>query len=310
MRQTRPKKSIKDLKQKENPIKQSEQKEIPAETDTKLDNVLKKYTKEYEIETKKIEKEFVDPDKDSAKAYLKHALLQAEKAWLSLKVVVSTREGFMMMTDDEKLNLFRQEFKDFQDNFPIVMRYMVCRGQYSRKAFRQFIELCSNKLSHNDPSKRSKTHMREQWIECQAGYVTYLWESQQKRRYTRQESMEIWRQAKNALTKEFSDFEKMHGEMKTKVETDKKRYKLELFKEIQDRVMSKQQSIKDPVIVDKLYNLIYKQRRRKVLRDLLHETKLAPATVTSKGTNQEGRQDHEEELKLKKMKAGGMRIGE
>jgi hypothetical protein len=236
--------------------------------------------------------------------YTSMALMEAEKLWLAVKIVALSNENFIHMKDEEKIDLIRKDFAEFYNNFPIVSRYMVCMGQYSQKAFRKFLKQCEQKLNHS-PVKREEDYMQNQWIECQASYVRYLWEESHIKKFSRKESNEIWQQAHRALTEEFKQFKDQHMKTEEKIKRDEKKHKVELFKEAVGRVSTGAQSLdleKTRALVNKLRDKKYKQNYELALRQLEENTKFIGARSVSRGINQEALQEYEEELKQQEYK--------
>jgi hypothetical protein len=239
--------------------------------------------------------------KKSNAEYITIAIMEAEKVWLVVKVAAVANEHFPQMRDDEKIDLISKDFKEFYNNFPIVSRYMVCMGQYNQKAFKKFLKKCEEKLSQEmAPTERKKDYMQTQWIECQASYVKYLWESVQTKRFSQKESNAVWKHAYETLTEEFKNFKSSHEKIEEKIKLKDIKNKRELLAEAVGRVCSSEQKLSlgdTRILVNKLKNKKYHQNHEKMVKQICDIVTLIHPAVKGFGTNEEARQEYEEELK-------------
>jgi hypothetical protein len=67
--------------------------------------------------------------------------------------------------NDELLERLQEKYKDFQTSFPIVLRWMVQRREFTEKAFRRYL------VKHAS----AKMDKREEFLELQAEYVIMLY---------------------------------------------------------------------------------------------------------------------------------------
>lgn len=226
------------------------------------------------------------------------AMMEAEKLWASIKKASNSNGKYMQMNDDEKVDVVRKDFSEFYNNFPIVSRYMVCSNQYKPAAFRKFLKLCESKLSKK-PTEREEGFMQNQWIECQASYVQYLWEETQKH-YDKKDSILVWQHAHKALTEEFKEFKQQHKDIEDRVKIDERRHKVELLKEVVGRISSAKQTLSAEQTRDLLNKLRvkkYEQDYSRVLVDMEANTKLTTASVIGWGANEYAQQEYDEEMK-------------
>ncbi len=226
------------------------------------------------------------------------SIIEAEKLWLSVNTAVLGGGPFSTMKDEEKINLIQADFGEFHKNYPIVTKYMVCNLQYDRRAFKKFLKLCEERLN-NAPADRKKNYMEEQWIECRAHYVKYLWESQQKARYSREDAKKVYSHAYETILKDFNSFRDMHKKMEEKIKEESRRHKMELIKETADRIISGKQTLGVDetrefirVLQDKKFEYNYK----KVVEQLPDIVKYIPTYINGPGTNEEGRLAYDHEL--------------
>ncbi len=238
--------------------------------------------------------------------YITIAVMEAEKVWLVVKVAVVGNEQFPTMRDDEKIELISKDFKEFYNNFPIVSRYMVCMGQYNQKAFRKFLKKCEEKLNQaTAPTERQKDYMQTQWIECQASYVKYLWESVQTKRYSQKDANIVWKQTYEMLTKEFKDFKKSHAKIEEKIKIEDKKNKNELLSEAVKRISTGKQKLsmeETRELVNKLKNKKYHQNYERMVKQINDTVERINPIVKGFGINIDAQQEYEEELKKQKCK--------
>lgn len=265
-------------------------------------SIIKKLQNSYEKNVKQINEE-----NKNVESYILVSLIEAEKIWLILQVLQTTNpEKFAQMKDDEKINTIQKDFPDFYKNFPIVSRYMICMGQYKRKAFKKLLLKCKN-----TKSVEGKESNEDLWIERQADYVKYLWEEYQTKHFTVKESNAVWDQAHKALVKEFTDFRNLHKSAEEKIKLDKLQYKAELLKEMNDRISSGKQILEEKdckKLKIELQNTLYKQRFRKTMQLLKKNIKVVPFSSQGTGTNEGKKQEYDEELKRFEYKKNGTKL--
>lgn len=253
----------------------------------------------------KYKKELGDINKYKTNAeYTTIAVMEAEKLWLAVKIAVIANNKFMSMTDEEKIDLIRKDFAEFYNNFPIVSRYMLCMGQYNQKAFRKFLKKCEQRLNQT-PTEKEEGFMQNQWVECQASYVRYLWEEMQTKRFSRKESNAVWEQTHKALTEEFKQFKTKHTQVEENLKQEDKKNKVELLSEAVHRISSGAQKLdleKTRALVNKLRDTKYRQNYDIVLQQILDNDIITPASVSGRGINIDAQYAHEEELKQSEYK--------
>lgn len=260
------------------------------------------YHKNIERIKKDIKLKEKSDDTQSTEEYILNALTEAEKVWLNIKVLKTTNsEQFSKLNDEEKINLLRKDFTEFYNEFPIVSRYMICLESYNSKAFKKMLIKCKN-TTFNDKKETNE----EIWIQRQADYVKYLWEESQTKRFSAKESNEIWNAAYKALSEEFKHFKNLHSEMEEKVKKDNSKHKLELIKELGERIVNGQQSLdtgdmKELVAI--LKDKLYKQRYKKVVEEINDTVKYIEPTCYGIGKNEQARKDHDEEMKQNETKS-------
>ncbi len=206
----------------------------------------------------------------------------ADLMWKALKSLVKSTPSFEKKSDNDKLAYFRDDMKckDYINEFPIVCRYMICMGQYSRKAFRRFLDKIKIDKKTTPPAdQRPKGYMEDLWLKQQAYYVRYLWESFQKSHFSVQKAQQVWRDAYTSLKGEIDDFRNKHEEIKEQVEKEKLEIKSEIANDFVNHVCKNPEAI-DPQDMRALhYVLKGKQYRRwftNCLKDMLTRVSLVP----------------------------------
>jgi len=277
---------------------------------TSYENTIKKLKQDHDSYVKSLnlsEESKEDPDKLMLKKYSENntiSMMEAEKLWLSIKIASHGNGNFSNMTDDEKLQSIQKDFKEFHNNFPIVTKYMVCMGQYDLGAFKRYLKLYESRLS-NPPKNRSKDYVEEQWIECQANYVRYLWETLQIKRFSKTESNKVFQEAHKMIRKDFKNFRQMHKKMEEKEQQEKSKHHVELLKEVINRITQGQQNpqLSEKIkLVNKLRDVKYKQNFERVLLQIKNDILLIKPVRSMSGTNTEAQEEYDYELKQKDYK--------
>jgi len=194
--------------------------------------------------------------------------------WNKVRKVVISNPDFIKWPDNDKIELFMKDHKTFQNEFPIVCRYMICMGQYKEKAFYKYLVKVKN-VKLKAPEKRAKGYMEDQWVDRQADYVRYLWEEYQhldRKRFTMKESAAVWRQARNSIKEEFDTFREGHKKAEDKLAEEKKKNAVEKTKELIDRIKLGKQKLTERQLQDLLWQTrarVFAQRKDKMLKQLL-----------------------------------------
>jgi len=203
--------------------------------------------------------------------YVSLALKEADTLWNKLRKMVQEQPGFVKLPDQDKIELFMKDHKTFQNEFPIVCRYMICMGQYKEKAFEKYLNKVKNfKIKEN----REKGYMEEIWIDRQADYVKYLWEEYQKQartKYTQHEARKVWKAARESIKTEFDQFRGKHKEAEEKINKEKVQNKQELTKELVERIKLGKQKLSDEdmqKLIEQAKVRLFIQRKDKTMAEL------------------------------------------
>ena len=182
-------------------------------------------------------------------------------------------EEFVERTLDEKLEYFRVNlgYGLFMDEFPVVSRYMVRDGQYSRRAFNRMLEKIEI-TKHPDASVRPKGYMEDQWARRQADYAQYLWEECQRGRYDNAMRKVVWQTTYDRLKGEFDDFRTLHKDVEERVKEEKKELAAKNARELLERVATGTQELTDDeskYLLYTLQNLTYQRMFSFVLKEIV-----------------------------------------
>lgn len=224
-----------------------------------------------------------EEQKQSTKEYIDTALNEAKRIWKDLKSKAKDKV-FMALPDEEKSKIYTGKYKEFAQEFPIVFRYMVCMGQYKKRAFHRYLLKVKN---FKPPTDRSKDYMEDQWVRRQADYLRYLWEEYVGRGYDNREAKRIWESAYNSLKKEFTDFRDLHAKVEEDLRRQKKKNKTELVSELMGRLSRGEQSIdndKMAQLVEVMQTQLLRQRKSKTLKELLETSTVVEPCVEGLGT--------------------------
>lgn len=198
--------------------------------------------------------------------YVETALKEGAALWNAVKAE-ARNPTFANLPDNKKIELFSVRFHSFNREFPIVSRYLVCMGQYSKKAFKRYLDKIQ-KTRH--PEAREKGYMEDQWVRRQADYVRYLWESYTVH-YSRTDSNSIWQEAYKALSQEFTEFRSNHSKIKEKLEKADQVNKKELTRELLERLASGTQTLDSENMNDLMEVMQFqlaRQRREKLMTQI------------------------------------------
>jgi len=222
----------------------------------------------------------------TTKEYIEEAVSEAQILWDTVKKLVQTQPEFVKLPDTQKIELFMKDHKQFQNEFPIVCRYMICMGQYKRKAFIKYLNKVKS-FKTKSAEKRGKGYMEEIWIDRQADYVKYLWEECQrdaKCRFTQHEARKVWRTARSSIKKEFDEFRKGHEDAEKKIKTEKMKNKKELVRELVNRIKLGKQTLNEEDLEKLVWEArarVFAQRKDKLMKEMLSKTTIVkPSTET------------------------------
>lgn len=266
---------------------------LPKEENITIEQYINNLQEIYKTNVKQIKG---SDDED----YIKASLIEGEDIWINVQMLVETKD-YENMNDSQKIDLIQKDFPDFYKNFPIVSRYAICMKQYSQKAFKKMLIKClETKMPRDaiiDPEKKKGLN-EKLWIERQADYIRFLWEDMQGT-FEQSESDNVWKQASEALTKEFAEFKELHDMAEKNVKEADKKNKSSLLYEMCDRIITGTQTLQEKASAEllfKLQNALFKQRKGKMLKQV-QTLKIVEPILIGIGTDELGKQEYDEELK-------------
>lgn len=214
----------------------------------------------------------------------------ANEMYTKLKEIVKVDNDFTKLPDKKKLDYFRTTlgYNEFMNEFPIVARYMICMGQFSKKAFSRFLEKIRSTV-HPPADKREKGYMEDQWIRRQADYVRYLWEAYQKGHYNNAEAKWVWEDSYKKLKGEFDDFRDKYKSIEKTTKEEKQQLKGALAKDLIQRLATAKQTVSKAEaerLLSVARELLVKRRFKNVLYELIGRGILLEANTAACGRGQ------------------------
>ena len=213
----------------------------------------------------------------------------ANDMWKMLKDLIKKDPKFMETDDNKKLDFFRNELKmgEFMDEFPITCRYMICMGQYSKRAFKRFLDKVRIGIKNMPPpNERDKNYMEDQWIRRQSDYVRFLWEAYQKGHFDRREAQSVWEDAYKKLKGEFDDFRGKYDEIKESSKKEKKELDASRARELLERLSTGKQKLDNNDSTELLFllkNRLYKKRFNNMVKQINTDITVIPASCNGVG---------------------------
>lgn len=208
------------------------------------------------------------------------------------KKYVDDTPDFKTMKQAEQLEVFRNEYKELMDNFPITTRYMICHGQFSQRAFGRFLDKMLK--APPPPANRDKSYMENRWIEFQADYVAFLWEEFQKGHIDPHKRAAIKKITIERLKGEFDDFRDTHKEVEEKVKQERKELDGQNAREVLESIAAGKKVVDDPSDVEKLLeetqNVYFRCLYNRCLEELLETRTPILPICSGTGTGDEKRQ--------------------
>lgn len=220
----------------------------------------------------------------------KEALLDiAQEMWNVVRDLIKNKTGFSQSSDKEKLEFFADKlnYKEFLDEFPVVARYMICLGQYSKKAFGRLLDKV--RIAHNNmppPHQRPKGYAEDEWVKRQADYVRFLWEAYQPPHYDRSQGAAIWQDAYEKLKGEFDDFRLSYDQAEKTVKSNKKKFAIENTKDLITVLKDSDSGLTNAdkkEILDILKQRLKPRRIKNIMKEILEKVPLIPAVCEGIG---------------------------
>jgi hypothetical protein len=140
-------------------------------------------------------------------------------------------EAFRKATDEQRYNFLTERFKNFQQAYPMVIKYMALYLQYNEKAFTRFM----------DKLQREPGKGMEGYIERQADYAKFLYEETcraRKKHINSKKAGEIWGDEYNIMIKQYRDMQEQEKKARSEFELENRKHMDERRRELLDFIDS------------------------------------------------------------------------
>jgi hypothetical protein len=176
--------------------------------------------------------------KTSNEEVIKRAIVVAGKMWIDVKRF-NRDEKFAKYSDKDKVAAVENlspEYADFIKTYPIVAKYMIAGGRYSKDAFRKFVDRLIN-YKYLPKNEQPQGYMHDQWLRRQADYIRFMWCDYNRRRHVQPaEHQKIWEEAYASFKGEFDKMQKLQTEAEELVAAEKKARSHELLGELSKKL--------------------------------------------------------------------------
>lgn len=151
-------------------------------------------------------------------------LLHAQKLFKEF-LAIRDNADYLEAGDEEKVETFKSKYSEFHKKYPVIFKYMVCRGVFSLEAFRQFLIKSKNVLIQGvDPSKKGKIN---QWCELRAFYVQQAWKLMHNgRHYSTSDFLHTYDEVFSCLMQDYKKFEAEQDKAKEEIAITEQAYKM------------------------------------------------------------------------------------
>lgn len=145
----------------------------------------------------------------------------AETIWVDFKQKSREDVKFRELPDEARLEYYQKKYHNFAMSFPIVLRYMVQLGQYSKKAFTR----------HVKKMKTNPYRSELEYCERQADYVKYLY-MELSPSHDVTSAQKMWKDTYDMLAREVEVFKKTEEIVKKKLEKNNSQNSMERRQEL------------------------------------------------------------------------------
>jgi len=158
-------------------------------------------------------------------------------------------KGYADWSDQEKITHLTKDTacNMFYVRFPLIARYMICLGIFSRNAFKRFLQKYCEVTAKGKKADGAKSP-EERIIMLQARYVQYLWEEKQwerKQTFTHSQARTVYSDALRMLRQETDEFKANYDKIKEHLAEAKKKADSERAKELLTRLTRNEQTLGD-----------------------------------------------------------------
>lgn len=190
------------------------------------------------------------------------------------KDVLANKAKLIKLNDENKMNFYlnNSDFIDFLKSYPIVARYAICMGEFSKHAFERYVKKIASFKPPRD-KQMDKAFMENEKLKRHADYVRYLFEAKNKH-YNRNESNWVWNDTYTKLKGEHDDFKNREKEIEKQIKAENTKHKQELaseflqkLKENENEAELSEESAK--ILYYELENLSIRKTHKSVMSELL-----------------------------------------
>lgn len=169
---------------------------------------------------------------------IKRAVNIASRMWKDVKELAKSKK-FLKLGDREKVSHVEKIHDDYAElikTYPIVTKYMIVGGRYSKIAFSKFLERLLT-YEYLPKHEQPPGYMHDQWLRRQADYIRYLWcEYNRSRHISPSEHQRKWEEAYENFKGEFDKMQKLQKETEEFVTEEKKARSRELLTMVTDKL--------------------------------------------------------------------------
>lgn len=135
------------------------------------------------------------------------SMLIAQLVWKDVLSVRDSKE-FMEATDEARVSSFEIKYPEFFKKYPVIAKYLICRGVFSLEAFRQALIKFKNEAGQHHASDEKKI---KAWCHLRAYYVQQAWKYMHinKGKHTSETDQKyVYNEAYKFLVEDYESFNK------------------------------------------------------------------------------------------------------
>ncbi len=261
-----------------------------------VDREVEKVEKRHILTVPEIEKLSEDQIKEKIKEVRQKAqqaeellvlsLLHAQKLWKEFLRICDDR-NYIDLLDSEKVSYFEERHPEFFKKYPVVGKYMVCRGVFSLDAFRQFLIKCKNEAMRASKVKTKKEKMQT-WCELRAYYIQRAWKHMNnEEKFTNKDMNKIYNEAFEMLMEDYTTFEEDQEKANQEIAKNELLYKKDTISYIIDH-LEEFEGADYQEAIEMIEILINKGKFAKTLQELKSTKKTIKAVISGYGRDPRG----------------------
>ena len=196
---------------------------------------------------------------------------------------------YIELDDKDKIEHFAGKYPEFFNKYPVIAKYMVCRGVFSLEAFRQFLIKCKNDLmSSGRMTEKNKKEKMQHWCELRAYYVQQTWKYMHKdEKFTNKDRETVYNEAFKMLMEDYNSFEEDQEEANKGIAKNELLYKKDAIQYIIDHIDEFEGADYENAIL-LLENLQNKIKYSGVLKQLQNDQKRVREVISGPGRSMRG----------------------